>query len=37
MENLINELEKYLQLLNVEQLYNDPGHKNAKNWLAKSG
>lgn len=35
MENLIKELEKYLQLLNVEQLYNDPGHKNVKNWLAE--
>lgn len=37
MENLINDLEKYLKALNVEQLYNDPGHKNAKNWVAEVG
>ena len=35
MENLIKELEKYLQTLNVKQLYNDPGHKDAKNWSAE--
>ncbi len=34
MENLIKNLEKYLQSLNVEQLYKDPGHKKSKNWLA---
>lgn len=34
MDKLIKSLEKYLQLLDVEQLYKDPGHKNAKNWLA---
>lgn len=34
MENLIKNLEKYLQSLNVEQLYTDPGHENSKNWLA---
>lgn len=35
MENLIKNLEKYLQSLNVEQLYKDPGHKKSKNWLAR--
>lgn len=34
MDNLIKDLEKYLQLLNVEQLYTDPGHKNSKDWIA---
>ncbi len=34
MESLIKNLEKYLQSLNVEQLYTDPGHKKSKNWLA---
>jgi hypothetical protein len=34
-KNLIKELEKYLQTLNVKQLYDDPGHKDAKNWLAE--
>lgn len=34
MEKLINNLEKYLQSLNVKQLYTDPGHKNSKDWLA---
>ncbi|MBN1262828.1 MAG: toll/interleukin-1 receptor domain-containing protein [Candidatus Pacebacteria bacterium] len=35
MKDLIKELEKYLKLLNVKQLYTDPGHKDAKNWLAE--
>ncbi len=35
MKNLIEELEKYLKVLNVEQLYNNPGHKDSKNWLAE--
>lgn len=35
MENLIKNLEKYLQLLNVKQLYENPDHKNSKNWLAE--
>ena len=35
MEDLIRELEKYLRILNVKQLYNNPGHKDAKNWLAE--
>lgn len=34
MESLIKSLEKYLRSLNVEQLYNDPGHQKSKDWLA---
>lgn len=34
MDKLIEDLEKYLRLLNVEQLYKEPGHKNSKDWLA---
>lgn len=35
MEDLIKELEKYLKTLNVKQLYNNPGHKDVKNWIAE--
>ena len=35
MESLIKNLEKYLRLLDVEQLYNDPGHENSKDWIAE--